>query len=94
MSNATKESFSGPSEVIGAARTAAETTYGKQNGAWSRWVCDAVREKLIRDGHTLPEAKQVIAEAITEAELEGIDVVDVLSRAVIQKRARTRKTAA
>lgn len=91
MSKALKENFSGPAHVITAAHTAAEQTYGKQSGVWSRWVCDALREKLERDGHTLPVEKHMVANAVIEAEQEGVDVVEVLAREV---RKRKRKHAA
>lgn len=59
-----KESFSGPSDILGAAKEAAVAKYGPRNGAWSRWVTDAIRERLDRDGKLpSPENAELAAAA-------------------------------
>lgn len=44
-----KEVFSGPADLLELAHKVAAPN--KEWGAWSTWVCTAIREKLVRDGH-------------------------------------------
>lgn len=51
-----KESFSGPADIMDAARIAAAAKFGTRNGAWSRWLVEAILEKLQTDRPDLYQA--------------------------------------
>lgn len=48
-----KENFSGPCALLTLAKKVAAPK--KAHGLWSQWICAAIREKLKREGHALPD---------------------------------------
>ena len=58
-----RESFSGPADVLGAAHTAAAEKFGPRTGGWSRWVMEAVTEKLRAERPELLDALEKFASA-------------------------------
>lgn len=63
MSDTTKESFSGPTKLLGAASKAADLKYGDRNGSWSRWIVEALTEKLALENPDLLAAIKDLAGA-------------------------------
>lgn len=56
LETTSRESFSGPAEVLAAAHNAATGKYGDRMGSWSRWVVEAVSEKIARENPELFKA--------------------------------------
>ena len=78
---ATKAEFSGPLDLITMAHKAADPK-GRvegdkwmiaERGAWSEWLCAAIKEKLVRDGNWPSTQNELKSELLAAAELVGID---------------------
>jgi hypothetical protein len=77
---ATKTEFSGPSDLLALAHKAADPKghfegvkwIVGERGAWSGWVCAAIKEKLVRDGHWPTEENALKAEILAAAEDIGL----------------------
>lgn len=77
---ATKTEFSGPADILALAHKAADPSghfdgekwiIGKR-GAWSEWLCLAVKEKLVRDGQWPMAENALKAELLATAEEIGV----------------------
>jgi hypothetical protein len=79
-SNATKTEFSGPADLLALAHKAAdpkgrhegEKWIVGERGAWSEWLCIAIKEKLVRDGHWPTAENELKAEVLAMAEIVGL----------------------
>jgi hypothetical protein len=98
-----KESFSGPSSIIEAAHQASDLKFGTRPGGWSRWVVEALSEKLQAENPELFATLKALATVNTNAEtaellakIEALLDDDPSARAELAKfiRARRRKAAA
>jgi hypothetical protein len=74
MSATTKEGFTGPSELIAAAIKASALKFGDRNGSWSRWVVEALTEKLALENPDLLAAIKDLADG------ESGDHAELLSK--------------
>lgn len=96
MTPTLKESFSGPSVLILAAKKAAAEKFGGYRGAWSRWLCEAINEKQQREtpvGDCDAMREQLLA---TGEELGMDKALAILSRQLVRTTrpaARSRRAA-
>lgn len=67
MSTTSKANFSGPAEIIEAAIKASALKFGDRNGSWSRWVVEALTEKLQAENPDLLETIKALANVRTPA---------------------------
>lgn len=56
-----KESFSGPAQLIDAAKNAARIKFGDRPGGWSRWLVEAITDKLRAENPELLASLRVLA---------------------------------
>lgn len=80
---AVKEGFSGPRDLVELAKKVASPN--DEQGQWSKWVCVAIREKLIRDGNWPQGDGALRHELLALAEQIGFEP----SLEVLRRKART-----
>lgn len=61
MSTTTKENFSGPAPILAAGKSASAIKFGDRKGSWSRWVVEAIAEKLKSENPNLLKSVETIS---------------------------------
>lgn len=92
-----KESFSGPSDIIGAAKEAAAAKFKNRKGGWSAWIVEAISERLTREGKMPEDARAELAAAAEEVggTKRALEILQRANRPIrtLRKRPALRKAA-